>query len=362
MQLTNKVLVIEDETSIAEVILDLLRLNNIDGYWAVCGKEALSKIESMKFDLVLCDINLPDINGYEILKAVRNIPFANRIPFVFLTAYSSEDDKRYGMNLGADDYITKPFRANVLIDAIHARIRQGREENIRLNREISKKWLQLTSGNFYHEFISPLNGILTAGTILETLIPEQVQTDASLLLRSIFFSGHRLLRNVRKLLAYTELQSSPETVAKYARIGTVDMLVATQNTLDHYYKEDLMNLRFYCHAVNHKIQNACPEYVELVLSELIENMLLYHVGHDAPIIKIEISDGCLLVHLTNSIASPTFIDRQHLNPFSFRDDRTSRQGLGVGLYLVENYMKHLGAQFLLDETTSTITATIAFNL
>lgn len=115
-----KILVIEDN----EAIANLIYMNLIaEGYKCVCaldGKEGANYIENETFDLILLDIMLPEINGYELLEYIK--PFD--IPVIFLTAKSAVDDRIKGLKLGADDYITKPFQVGELIARVEAVLRR----------------------------------------------------------------------------------------------------------------------------------------------------------------------------------------------------------------------------------------------
>ncbi|MGE5365219.1 MAG: response regulator [Bacteroidota bacterium] len=117
-----KILVIEDDTSILE---NLSTLFEMEGYSVLCSENGSGAIEMLKTDLpdlVLCDITLPDMDGYAILKSVRSSEASKYLPFVFLTARSDMQNLREGMNLGADDYLIKPYDSRELLNVIKMRI------------------------------------------------------------------------------------------------------------------------------------------------------------------------------------------------------------------------------------------------
>ena len=118
----NKILVIEDEESVRENILDLLEAEGFDTIPAANGRIGLQLAISELPDLVLCDLMLPEIDGYGVLTALREEPFTATIPFIFLTARSTRADFRQGMDLGADDYLTKPFTRAELLSAVTSRL------------------------------------------------------------------------------------------------------------------------------------------------------------------------------------------------------------------------------------------------
>lgn len=126
-----KILVIEDDSSMLNSIEDILLINDEYNVIKVAnGKEAIDKISTINPDLVLSDIMLPDFNGYEILEQTKNISSGNSIPFIFLSAKAELSDIRKGMSLGADDYLTKPFKAKDLLEAVDVRLKKNQNSKI----------------------------------------------------------------------------------------------------------------------------------------------------------------------------------------------------------------------------------------
>ena len=119
-----KILVIEDEESVRENLLDLLEAENFETITAENGKIGITLAVSAMPDLILCDMMMPEIDGYGVLTAVRQEPLTATIPFIFLTAKSAKADFRQGMDMGADDYLTKPFTRAELLRAIRNRLQR----------------------------------------------------------------------------------------------------------------------------------------------------------------------------------------------------------------------------------------------
>ncbi len=119
-----RILVIEDSTSIRASIVELLSLRDFKVESAKNGKEGLDAVPEFNPDLIICDIMMPGLNGYEVLEAVRKMPKYANTPFVFLSAKADNQDVRNGMVLGADDYLTKPFKATELFTAIESRLQR----------------------------------------------------------------------------------------------------------------------------------------------------------------------------------------------------------------------------------------------
>ncbi|MEH2296744.1 EAL domain-containing response regulator [Nostoc sp.] len=117
-----KILIIEDEEAVRENILDLLEAEGFETLAAANGKIGLYLAISEAPDLILCDLMMPEMDGYGVLRALREDQSTAIIPFIFLTAKSAKSDFRQGMDMGADDYITKPFTRAELLSAIMNRL------------------------------------------------------------------------------------------------------------------------------------------------------------------------------------------------------------------------------------------------
>lgn len=121
------VLVIEDEITLAKSIAEYLELENFCVKIASDGVDATLEISKKIPDLIICDISMPRMDGYEFLKVLRSNSKWNHIPLLFLTAFTEKKDQRLAMELGADDFISKPFDFKELISAIEARLQRHKE-------------------------------------------------------------------------------------------------------------------------------------------------------------------------------------------------------------------------------------------
>ena len=117
-----KVLVIEDELFVRENIVDLLEAEDFEVFSTENGILAVLWAQEYEPDLVICDVMMPEISGHEVLEEMRDFPATSLTPFIFLTAMSDQEDIRHGMELGADDYLTKPFTRDELLNAISTRL------------------------------------------------------------------------------------------------------------------------------------------------------------------------------------------------------------------------------------------------
>lgn len=120
--MVNRILVIEDQSNVRDNIVELLGAEDFETFAAEDGMAGINIAQAHHPDLILCDVMMPDLDGYDVLNVLRQDPATAMIPFVFLTAKAATKDIRQGMNLGADDYLTKPFTRTELLQAVSSRL------------------------------------------------------------------------------------------------------------------------------------------------------------------------------------------------------------------------------------------------
>lgn len=121
----SKILIIEDNLEVRENIEEILSISNYNVITAENGLVGVRKAEAELPDLIICDVMMPELDGFGVLRILSKKPETASIPFIFLTAKTEKEDIRKGMNLGADDYITKPFDDVELLDAIEIRLKKS---------------------------------------------------------------------------------------------------------------------------------------------------------------------------------------------------------------------------------------------
>ncbi|HTQ63847.1 MAG TPA: response regulator [Puia sp.] len=113
-----KILIIEDNEILLENIAEILKLSDYDVVLAKNGREGIEMATAEKPDMIICDIMIPEMDGYEVLAFLNNKIDTRDIPFIFLTAKSEKNDFKKGLELGADFYLTKPFDGATLLTAV----------------------------------------------------------------------------------------------------------------------------------------------------------------------------------------------------------------------------------------------------
>ncbi|WP_019505824.1 response regulator transcription factor [Pleurocapsa sp. PCC 7319] len=178
-----KILVIEDELFVRENIVELLEAEDFAVFSTENGILGILWAQENIPDLVICDVMMPEMNGYEVLSEMRELPMTSLTPFIFLTAMSDKGDIRQGMELGADDYLTKPFTREELLGAIHTRL--AKQEKLRQQydrehqraeileqrvKELEQLQIKEEISHEYHEALLKIN---TAVNLIKKIQPGQ---------------------------------------------------------------------------------------------------------------------------------------------------------------------------------------------
>ena len=163
------ILIIEDETAIRELISGLLFLEGFDVVEAINGKEGIAIAQSVLPDLIICDVMMPEIDGHGVLEALQKNPQTATIPFIFLTAKGTRQDVRYAMNLGADDYLIKPFSNEELLEVIQIRLRKKEIVNQQYIEKLEENKEKI-SHLLYHDLLTNLPNQLSLRENFESLV------------------------------------------------------------------------------------------------------------------------------------------------------------------------------------------------
>lgn len=199
------ILVIEDELAVLDNIVDTLEAERFKVKGTTRGEEGLAIASEMIPDLVICDVMMPGINGYEVLDSLRQQPKTNTIPFIFLTARASRDDMRFGMDLGADDYLTKPFSHEELLSAVRTRLKRQDVFDEKIDTALNTLRKNIVYA-LPHELRTPLTMILGFAEYMQeeasTLEPDDILEMSQIILKN----GKRLHRMFENYLIYAQIE------------------------------------------------------------------------------------------------------------------------------------------------------------
>jgi two-component system OmpR family response regulator len=205
-----RVLVVDDEEHITELVAMALGFNGFEVERAASGRAALAAIDARRPDLIVLDVMLPDLSGFEVAKRLRQAEgAATRIPIIFLTARDTTQDKVEGLRLGSDDYVTKPFSIEELVERVKAVLRRstgvGPGEHklayadLELDEDSRDVWragklvnLTATEYKLLHYLLANARRVLTRDQILEHVWDYTFAGNASVLETYISYLRHKI--------------------------------------------------------------------------------------------------------------------------------------------------------------------------
>jgi two-component system sensor histidine kinase/response regulator len=215
------VLVIDDSATIRAEISGILEAAGYEVATAADGRKGLSKLWRSRPDLILCDLVMPELDGFEVLHALRSRPDWAIVPFVCLTSRSERTAMRKAMEMGADDYVVKPVTATELLSAVSA----GLEKRARVEREATERLGDLRRSitlALPHEFRTPLSIVLGYSELLMDAADERKDDELRSIGRSVVAAATQLHRLTENFLLYAQLELSgrqPDARSVFAGAG-----------------------------------------------------------------------------------------------------------------------------------------------
>lgn len=198
-----RILVIEDEKRVLENVLELLNAEGFETCGACDGEQGFQKILTEHPDLILCDVRMPRLDGLGLLARISKIQDVAHIPFIFLTALSERADLRVAMELGADDYITKPFGRKELLDAISRRLQKhdGLIQSVKRKTVLENAWM---AWRMPIEIESALTNTLNFVQTIEAQVSEE--SSLALAVQGLRSSVHQLAHAVQNYSLWLRLR------------------------------------------------------------------------------------------------------------------------------------------------------------
>lgn len=241
-----KILVIEDEADVRDSIVDILNAEDFIVDSAANGQDGLTLIAEFRPDLVLCDIMMPILDGYGVLEHLRRQEATKTLPFIFLTAKADKAEMRTGMNLGANDYLTKPFTHDDLLGMIRARLGVNQAIQEKTHEQLETLRSSISTA-LPRELSGPLQEVMGLSAALEAEAESLDPVEVASYAKAILHNAHQVALLNQNLMLVSKLQAididSP--VAKTFRQQTTAaahgliQAVATEIAANYLRDEDL---------------------------------------------------------------------------------------------------------------------------
>ncbi len=345
--MTTKILVIEDAHALRKDILEMLSFEGYEVRGAENGLVGVHMALEYHPDLIICDIMMPELDGYGVLAELQKSTSHATTPFIFLTARTDKGDVRQGMELGANDYLTKPFTATELIKTVQAQLKK--REKI---AEFSEQKLDDLRENIIlalpHELRTPLTGILGFSDILAldcyNMEPEKIAEMA----QYIHSAAQRLYRLTENYLVYAQLEvmlTDPERINSMRRYTTEDPRAVIENEVIQKAQESQRETDLILKVENQVTVSILEDNLKKLVEELVDNAFKF----SRPGTPVEVTS---MVKGEEYILS--FVDHgRGIPPENLRDIGAYRQferkwyeqqGSGFGLIIVKRLTQLHGGE------------------
>ncbi|HWA07832.1 MAG TPA: hybrid sensor histidine kinase/response regulator [Opitutaceae bacterium] len=358
-----RILIIDDESAMRDTIAMVLESSGYQTLQAESGEKGLGLAREFLPDLTICDVNMPQMDGTRVLTAFRADADLAMKPFVMMTGNPTQTPQRVGMNLGADDYLVKPFKMPDLLQCVETRLKRAE-----LHWRVEGKTLQELRSTLHtvlpHEFFTPLAGIIGLSEVLREEAAELTTDKIVSYAADIERSGQRLHRTLRNYLKILDLDQS-EASARPAR--PLEPLTATETAsvvettvkavAQKHHRTDDLTL---------KLQPATPgverDTLAVFAEELAENACGFS-RHGTPLtVEFFPEKGSVVLRVTDKGRGMTEEQINRIGAFmQFDRKRYEQQGLGLGLSLVGRLLQRAGGtlnvQSAMGEGT-TVTLTV----
>lgn len=333
-----RIMVVEDTKSVREEIVTILEFENFDVVEAENGMVGFEYATKYLPDLIVCDVLMPELDGFGLLRLLREEPSTSTIPFIFLTAKAAKEDWRGGMELGADDYLTKPFTPEELINAIRTRI--DKHDNI--NKQNDTKFEALCENIVYalpHEFITPLTAILGFS---ELLIDTSKENNVIKIAEGINNSGKRLERLIQNFLIYSQVEvllSNPKKVAETQRMsitnpGSIIKEVTFSKAKQFKREKDIII------DIDEANVQITTENIRKMIEELVDNAIKFSTPNSPISVKVNMAKEFYTIEILDNGRGMSPDQISNIGSYMQFDRKLyEQQGMGLGLIIAKRLVE-----------------------
>jgi len=358
----SSILVIEDYEIILESVYELLSLQGHDVFMAKNGEEGLDLANQEVLDLVITDIMMPGIDGFQVFEKLRNNPQTQAIPVLFLTAKADRESHRRGMELGAEDYITKPFTNHELLRAVETQLnkKQNRDETRNENLETLRYTI---SHALPHELRTPLVSIMGYAEMLK-MNPNNLDQQAVYdMADAIYKSSERLHGLIEKYTLYAQIEvvSNDKNVIQQLRLQECHTPeIVTHNVVQplayHWQRES----EFVVHMEDTKLQ-IDEAHLGFIMRELVDNAFKFSEPNTLiEILGTRTEYNQYIIEIRDQGRGMTYQEINNIGAYlQFNRKFFEQEGLGLGFGIAKGLVQIYGGSFnLANRENSGLTVTI----
>ncbi|MCB0123477.1 MAG: response regulator [Caldilineaceae bacterium] len=338
------VLVVEDNVDLNMAICEILESFEFEVHSAKDGYDALEWLKENKPDMILCDIMMPGMDGYTLLKHTRGDSSLRTLPFIFLTARTSVADRRMAKEIGIEDYLTKPVDSNDLIAAINNALRRRQIMQAEMQEQLNGLRDRIV-GILQHEFRTPLTFVLGYAEYLLDVTSgdfnvDELRTSAS----AILDGGRRLQQLIETFLLLAELQNRELDMQEIGRVRATELWMDTKQEFAQQCDAAGLHLDLNC-ANDDAYLFADTEMVREALRRLMDNAIRYRRPESQTIwLSVELVPPATYVGLRirdEGAGMPTEQLKRYATAFEQYDrDNRTEPGAGLSLALIR-HVAHL---------------------
>lgn len=345
MKRTYKILLTEDEVGLRDEVADWLAFEGYQVILAANGKEALEKLKRHTPDLILSDIMMPGMDGKRFLYELRAREQNKMTPFVFMSALSERDHIRHGMELGADDYVSKPFTRDELLKAIEVRLKKHEEQLNQKHAALDSLRSQIIS-HMPHELRTPLNSIIGFGGLLADMADDFSMDEIAKMGENIMKGGVRMHRLVENYLLFVQLELVKEVNMKTVDASVLESLIYEEVYLiaNKYQREGDLKIKI------EKADLHIDEFMlRKIIQELVENAFKFSKAGSKVTVSGVNDNADYKIEIEDEGIGMTPAEINNVGAFmQFKRDKNEQQGSGLGLSIVMKMMHILKGAFLLQ--------------
>jgi two-component system sensor histidine kinase/response regulator len=335
-----RILLIDDEPELRAVMGEILAGAGHDTRLAASGAEGLAALRREPADVVLCDIRMPGLDGFGVLRAIRADPDLASLPFVFLT---SEAEVRAGMLSGADDYLMKPVAADDLLAAIDARLARGETARREADRRVDQM-RRAVAVLLPHELRTPLATIIGSAGLLQEFHRDFGPKEVHEMAGGILKAAHRLHRMAENYILYADLELRRLSGARGPSLsgssGAADAQAAAKEAAAQSGRSADLTV-----DVTDVVVPIASTYLRKIVSELSDNAFKFSPPGSLVRVSLAATRSGSLLEVVDHGRGMAADQLREVGAFQqFDRDRFEQQGSGVGLALVRSLTEAAGGR------------------